>query len=392
MSNRDNSATLSPERGLLTPFDFQFHTRLVFGCGAIRHLGNLATELGFRRPMLVADRGLVAAGHVSRAEQCLAAAGLSVVRFHELDVNPDTAMVETGCALARTERVDSVIGMGGGSSMDCAKGINLLLTNGGRLENYRGYGKATQPMLPMIGIPTTAGTGSEAQSYAVIADATTHMKMACGDPKIAFRLAILDPELTLSQPTHVTAASGFDAIAHAVETTVSTRRTAMSDCFAHEAWRLLNKNYERVLDRPGDVAARTAMHLGAFYAGLAIELSMLGAAHACANPLTARYRITHGVALAILLPHVVRWNSASSEPLYRKLLGDTDNEDAGERLAARLCVLRNHAGLPDRLQTEGVDSNDLPRLADDAAQQLTGTFNPRPLSVDTALEVYQCAF
>ena len=142
------------------------------------------------------------------------ARGLDVVRFHEFGVNPDTTMVEAGYAVARPNEVDSLIGLGGGSSMDCAKGINLLLTNGGRMEDYNGYGKATRPMLPMIGVPTTAGTGSEAQSYAVIADATTHTKMACGDPKAAFRVAILDPELTLSQPAHVTATSGFDAIAH----------------------------------------------------------------------------------------------------------------------------------------------------------------------------------
>ena len=208
-------------------------------------------------------------------------------------------------------------------------------------------------------------------------------------------MAILDPDLTLSQPADVTATSGFDAIAHAVETAVTTRRTAVSDCFAHEAWRLLEASYETVLDQPDDIEARAAMHLGAFYAGLAIEQSMLGAAHACANPLTARIQITPGVALAILLPHVVRWNSATAAPLYRRLLppmDDAGSGDPGERLATRLGALANHAGLPVRLRTEGVDPDDLPQLADDAAQQWTGTFNPRPLTAADALEVYRCAF
>ena len=380
---------------MMTPLDFQPRTRLVFGHGTIGRLGTLATELGFRRPLLVADRGLVAAGHVALAERHLAEAGLDVVHFHEFDVNPDTTMVEMGCAVARPAKIDSIIGLGGGSSMDCAKGINLLLTNGGRMEDYRGYGKATQPMVPMIGVPTTAGTGSEAQSYAVIADAATRMKMACGDPKAAFRLAILDPELTRSQPAHITATSGFDALAHAVETAVTTRRTAVSDCFTREAWRLLNASYETVLDQPDDLEARAAMHLGAFYAGLAIEQSMLGAAHACANPLTARYEITHGVALAILLPHVVRWNGGTAAALYGRLLPPTDDagdDDPPERLAARLGTCARHAGLPDRLRTEGVDQADLPQLADDAAQQWTGTFNPRPLTATEALELYRCAY
>ena len=385
------------ESGVMTPFDFQPRTRLVFGCGTISRLGALAVEMGCTRPLLVADHGLVTAGHVALAERHLASAGIDVVHFHDFEVNPDTAMVDAGCAAARPHNIDGIIGLGGGSSMDCAKGINLLLTNGGRIEDYEGYGKPTRPMLPMIGVPTTAGTGSEAQSYAVIADTATHLKMACGDPKAAFRVAILDPELTLSQPPYVTATSGFDAIAHAVETAVTTRHTAVSDCFAREAWSVLDANYETVLDRPDDIAARAAMHLGAFYAGLAIEQSMLGAAHACANPLTARYQMTYGVALAILLPHVVRWNSATAAPRYRRLLpsldgAEADDDNPGERLATRLRTLANHAGLPAQLRAEGVDPDDLAQLADEAARQWTGTFNPRPLTAADALELYRCAF
>jgi alcohol dehydrogenase len=147
-------------------------------------------------------------------------------------------------------------------------------------------------MLPMIAIPTTAGTGSEAQSYAVISDAESHAKMACGDPKAAFRVALLDPALTLSQPNTITATAGFDAIAHAVETYVTTRRNPVSEIFSQEAWKLLEPNFERVLAEPNDLRARSAMQLGAYFAGVAIEGSMLGATHACANPLTANYGTT----------------------------------------------------------------------------------------------------
>src|SRR5206468_11237362 len=140
------------------------------------------------------------------------------------DANPDTNMVEAGRIFAAYARIDSIIGLGGGSSMDCAKGINFVLTSGGKMQDYWGHGKAAQPMLPMIGIPTTAGTGSEAQTYALISDADTHVKMACGDPKVAFRVAILDPALTESAPAAVRAAAGYDAISHAVETYGSTAR------------------------------------------------------------------------------------------------------------------------------------------------------------------------
>ena len=378
-------------------FDFQPRTRLIFGAGAIGQLGDVAKELGFRRTLLVADHGLVASGHVDEAVTPLQEAGIEVIRFHDFEVNPDTRMVEAGTAFVATQQVDSIIGLGGGSSMDCAKGINFLLTNGGRMADYRGYGKATKPMLPMMAIPTTAGTGSEAQSYALISDAGTHVKMACGDPKAAFRVALLDPALTLSQPRSITATSGFDAIAHAVETYVTTKRTPVSEIFSREAWVLLEGNYERVLAQPDDLEARGAMQLGAFYAGVAIENSMLGATHACANPLTARYGTAHGAAIAMLLPSVVRWNERAAGDRYATLskLSSASamfpNVTPTEALAIRLEALVASGGLDGDL-SEFVEKSDLPELAAEAAEQWTGTFNPRPFNKDGAMEVYACAY
>src|SRR4026209_1582411 len=178
-------------------FDFQPRTRVVFGAGAIQRLGELARELNFRRTLLVADHGLLASGHVDEAVGPLQKAGIEVIRFHDFEVNPDSRMVENGTAFVAPLNIDSIIGLGGGSSMDCAKGINFLLTNGGRMADYRGYGKTKKALLPMMAIPATAGTGSEAQSYALISDAETHVKMACGDSKAAFRVALLDPALTI---------------------------------------------------------------------------------------------------------------------------------------------------------------------------------------------------
>jgi alcohol dehydrogenase class IV len=377
-------------------FDFQPRTRLIYGAGTIGQLGNVAKELGFRRTLLVADHGLVASGHVDEAVTPLQQAGIEVIRFHDFEVNPDTRMVAAGTAFVATQQIDSIIGLGGGSSMDCAKGLNFLLTNGGRMADYRGYGNATKPMLPMIAIPTTAGTGSEAQSYALISDAETHVKMACGDPKAAFRVAVLDPALTLSQPRSITATSGFDAIAHAVETYVTTKRTPISEIFSREAWQLLEGNYERVLSQPDDLEARGAMQLGAFYAGVAIENSMLGATHACANPLTARYGTAHGAAIAMLLPSVVRWNERAVGDRYATLLNlscaSTQNLDSTptETLALRLEALVAAGGL-DRDLRGFVEKGDLPQLAAEAAEQWTGTFNPRPFNKDGAMEVYSCA-
>jgi len=379
----------------MQPFDFFPRTRIVFGEGAFARLGELARELGFTRTLIVSDRGLLEAGLVDRARSLLDQSGIASCSFHDFDPNPDTRMVEAGRVYAASRNIDSIIGLGGGSSMDCAKGINFVLTNGGNMRDYRGFGKAARPMLPSIGVPTTAGTGSEAQSYALISDADTHAKMACGDPKAAFGIAILDPRLTVTQPRAVAAAAGYDAISHAVESFVTAKRTSVSDLFARDAWKLLEAHYERVLEEPGDLEARSAMLLGAHEAGVAIEQSMLGATHACANPLTARYGTAHAVAIAVMLPHVVRWNAEAVGARYAELLAATGRDPgphAGDRLASRLEELARAGGLPRTLRDLGVSRADLPGLASDAAREWTGTFNPRQFDAAAALHIYEQAY
>jgi alcohol dehydrogenase len=379
----------------MEPFDLELRTRLVFGVGSFNRLGEVAKQLGFTRSLIVSDKGLLPTGVAARAQAVLADANIEAWTFHDFDPNPDMRMVEAGRVCAASHKIDSLVALGGGSSLDCAKGINFVLTNGGTMRDYWGFGKASRPMLPSIGIPTTAGTGSEAQAYALISDTETHRKMACGDPKAAFRIAILDPELTVSQPREVTAAAGFDAISHAVESFVTKKRTAASDLFAREAWRLLEANYERVLVEPSNIEARSAMLLGAHEAGIAIEQSMLGATHACANPLTSRYGTTHAVAISVMLPQVVRWNAEVVGERYAELLrvsGRQAGSDAGAELAARLEQLARAGGLPSRLQGLQIPREDLPILAENATKEWTGTFNPRPLDAAAALKLYEGAY
>ena len=379
----------------MVPFDFEPRTRVVFGRGTVQRVGQLARGLHFTRTLLVADRGVRNAGHVATVTEALESENIVVLPYHEFGENPDSDMVEAGRLFAEPLGIDSMVALGGGSSLDCAKGINFVLTNGGHIGKYRGYAKTSTRLLPMIGIPTTAGTGSEAQSYAVISDATTHMKMACGDPSAAMRVALLDPELTLTAPHHVTAMAGFDAIAHAVETAVTAKRTPLSDTFSYRAWHLLSEAFERVLLYPADVEARSAMQIGSHLAGMAIEQSMLGAAHACANPLTAEYNLPHGLALAMLLPHVVRWNADVARQSYAALIGSprrrARDEDAAETLALRLEDLARTAGLALKLSDSGVAEQAIPELAAQAAAQWTGTFNPRPLDAAGAAEIYRAA-
>src|SRR5205085_2716634 len=242
----------------LPSFDFHPLTRVVFGAGALARLGALARELGGNRALLVTDPGLEAAGHPQRAVASLGEAGVEAFLFDGVEENPSTRHVEAGLEAAKRHAVNLLVAVGGGSAMDCAKGINFLLSNGGRVEDYKGFGKASRPMLPSVGVPTTAGTGSEAQSYALIADEKTHLKMACGDRKAAFRVAVLDPEVTVSQPRQVTVVTGIDAVSHALESYVTARRNPLSQMFAREAFRLLDGHFDKVLRQPNDLDARGA--------------------------------------------------------------------------------------------------------------------------------------
>lgn len=382
-------------------FDYQPRTRLVSGAGSVERVGELARELGGKAVLLVTDPGILAAGHAAHVQKKLEAAGLRVTVFDKARENPTTKCVDACVAVAKSAGVDMLVGLGGGSSMDTAKGCNFILTNGGRMQDYWGVGKATKPMLPLIAIPTTAGTGSECQSAALIADEKTHQKMACLDPKAAARIAILDPTLTLSQPPRVAACTGIDAIAHAVETAVTKKRNPLSLMFSHEAFKLCISAFPRVMQNPGDLEARGRMQLGAAFAGLAIENSMLGAAHAAANPLTAHFDVVHGQAVGMMLPQVVRYNGADTAALnaYAELAVAAGIASAGgaqdEALQALLSRLENVlsiARLPHSLADCGVEKTAIPMLAGEAARQWTANFNPRPVSRDDFAALYSAAF
>jgi alcohol dehydrogenase len=383
----------------MVPFDLQCRTRVVFGPGTIARLGEFAGELGTRRALVVTDPGIVAAGHTRHGIDSLVAAGIETHVFDHVHENPSTDNVEQGLAAAKRYEPELIVGIGGGSSMDCAKGINFLYSNGGSMRDYHGVGKALKEMLPMIAVPTTAGTGSETQSFALISDSTTHVKMACGDKKASFRVAILDPELTVTQPAAVTALTGIDALAHALETYVTTKRNPASIAFSREAWRLLATNFAVVLSEPGNLHARGGMQLGACFAGMAIENSMLGATHALANPLTAHYGIAHGQAIGLMLPHVIRFNGREFASWYEELVRVTMGEPGMPKLEASVdglaiyvANLAAKANLRTKLSACGVDAAKLPQLAEDAAKQWTGTFNPRKVGPAEFLRLYQAAF
>lgn len=366
-------------------FDFSLRTRIVFGPNVVDRVGSLAGELGARRVFLVTDPGIVAAGHVERTEKALVDAGIKVRRFDQVDGNPTSTDVDACREALGDWDAEILIGLGGGSSIDLAKGCNFL-RGGGGMEDYWGIGKAKGELLPLIAIPTTAGTGSEVQSFALIEQNDTHQKMACGDLRATPAIAILDPTLTVTQPQFVTACTGLDAVGHAVETAVTTKRNSLSSMFSREAFLLAQASLPRVLQDPEDLEARGHMLRAAAYAGIAIENSMLGASHSMANPLTARHGIAHGQAVATTLPVVVRYNGL--EPgiaaIYAELARSARLCDAGrsddeavEALVSRLDALLEAAGFARSLGALDVPESALDALAAEAARQWTAQFNPR---------------
>ncbi|MGZ8939451.1 MAG: iron-containing alcohol dehydrogenase [Limisphaerales bacterium] len=386
--------------GTTVDFDHEPRVRIIFGPGCSMRTGQLARDYGARRVLLVTDPGIVAAGHAGKIQGYLEAAGLDVVTFDHADQNPTTATIDRCVEVARKARIDFIIGLGGGSAMDTAKGTNFIFSNGGKMEDYWGHAKATRPMLPFIAIPTTAGTGSECQSYALIALENTHAKMACGDPKAAAKVAILDPELTLSQPRSVTAFTGIDTITHAVESAVTKKRNALSLMYSHEAFKLAIASFPQVLQSPQDIEARGRMQLAAAFAGTAIENSMLGAAHSAANPLTAHYDVVHGVAVGMMLPHIIRFNA--EEPTARRAYAElasapelacvSQGEDyATDVLVRHIESLLDLAQFPRSLADCGLKKSDIPKLAEEAASQWTAKFNPRPITPADFRALYTAA-
>lgn len=391
--------------------------RVLYGPGRLADLGGALAELLAERAegagtgpatgapatedhgpvLLVTDPGVRQAGHAETAVTSLTAAGFTVEVFDDVGENPTAHQVAAGASFAAPLGVAALVAVGGGSAMDCAKGINFLLSGGGRMEDYEGRGTARGPMLPSIGVPTTAGTGSDAQSFALISRTDDHRKMACGDERARFGTVVLDPALLATVPRTTAAATGFDAVSHAVESRVTTAGNPVSALLAREAWRLLDGALGAFLDDRADGGAAGPMLLGAHLAGAAIEQSMLGAAHACANPLTARFGTVHGIAVALMLPHVVRFNATAPDAAagygdlaaVAGLPGAADGEDPARSLANRLEALRAAAGLPARLSDLGVPAHALGELAEDAATQWTGRFNPRPLTVEDFGRLYE---
>lgn len=380
---------------MISQFDFQPTSRVVFGRNSLSNIKDYLQHFNSKNALVVTDMGIVEAGLLDKLLHYLQGSNLNVHVYQECEPNPTTDHVYKGVDYAGDKDIDLIIALGGGSSMDCAKGINFILSNGGEMEDYWGRDKASKGMLASVGIPTTAGTGSEAQSYALISQMATHRKMACGDIKARFRLAILDPELVLSVPMNTAIVTGIDSLSHAIESYVSTAANPFSRMYAREAWKLLDENFAKVIDGTATVENWGQMLLGAHFAGQSIENSMLGAAHAMANPITAKMNIDHGIAVGLVLPHVIEYNAEKDTDIYSGFISKKskvhNGHPASEILISQIDKYFEMAELPKNLESYGIAESDIDRLAFEATENWTSKFNPRPVDQQDFIKLYKNA-
>jgi alcohol dehydrogenase class IV len=375
-------------------------TRILFGLDAVKQLSDLIRDLGGRRVFLVADPGLKNAGIITRISTILDTAKIPYSLYDKVTPEPGLKLADQGLRLAQKNKADCVVGVGGGSALDIAKAISILLTNGGKAEDYLGLGKIKLQGVPKIMIPTTAGTGAEVTFTAVFINEKTNSKGGMNGDPLYPDAAILDPLLTLSLPPHVTAATGIDAFTHALEAFVSTQAHTLSDMYALEAIELINNNLRLAYANGTNLEARSAMLLGSLLGGKALATAGVGLVHAMAYPLGGMFNTAHGLANAVLLPYVVEYNIIGCPEKFAMVAQIMGYETDGLPLheAAHLAVEAIHQlnadiGIPNSLAALDIPADKIPEMAKIA---LTVTRpvenNPRKPTEEDVISVYEAAF
>lgn len=379
-------------------YTFSLPTTIIFGEGVISEAGKHAKDLGATKVLLVADKGVIGAGLTKPVEQSLEAEGIPYVIYDQIVPNPRDYHCEAGYELAKAEGADVIVAVGGGSSMDTAKAIGTLLTNGGRVQDWCGFQLLQHEITPLIAIPTTAGTGSEVTPFAVVTDSQTHVKLNIFDPKAAAKIALVDPTVLLNLPKHIMAATGIDAMTHAVEAYTCKVAVPHTDAYALYAIDLISKNLRKAVTDP-DIESCTGMMLGSTIAGIAFGYADVASVHCMAEALGGRYDLPHGVANAVLLPTVTEFNIPANTRKYAEVAralgvrteGLTDYEAAmaGAEELRKLC---HDVGIPKMRELDKIDPKDFPALAEASMQNVSTPSNPREVTPADYLELFKKAY
>ncbi|MBM7853974.1 alcohol dehydrogenase [Desulfohalotomaculum tongense] len=370
----------------------------LMGAGCVKEVGERVKGLGGTRVLIVTDKGLAKLGMAEKVKGIIEDAGLQAVVFDGAEPNPTDRNVEAGFKVWQDEKCDAIVSLGGGSSHDCAKGIGLLAANGGKIHDYEGVDKSTNPMVPLVAVNTTAGTASEMTRFCIITDTSRKVKMAIVDWRVTPALSINDPELMVGKPPALTAATGMDALTHAVEAYVSTAATPLTDSAALMAIRLIAKYLPAAVANGTNMEAREKMAYAQFLAGMAFNNASLGYVHAMAHQLGGFYNLPHGVCNAILLPHVEQFNLIACPERFRDIaieLGENVEglsvNEAAQKAIEAIKKLSVSIGIPSGLKELGVKEQDLKIMAENAMKDACQLTNPRLATLEEVIQIFKNA-
>ena len=379
-------------------FSFSIPQHVIFGKGSLGKLPEAAKALGKNKALIISGPHLNRIGMVDKCRAALSAAGIGSAAFTETEGNPSTETVEKAVDAYKSSGADFIVAFGGGSPLDVAKAASILVTYGGKITEYEGGGKVPGPVVPMIAIPTTAGTGSEVTSFSVITDHSRNYKLSVSSNYLLPSYAILDPELIASVPAGTAAACGVDAMVHALEAYLSLAASPFSDMFALKALQLIGKNLRAYAANRGNEAAAEEMMMGSLFAGIAFSHARLGDVHAMSHPVSAYFNVAHGVANAILLPVIVEYNELADQGKYYDIYRCVAKAPVSEAmfsshmLTEELRALNMELGIPSCLKEAGVKAEYFDAMAEDAMKSGNISVNPRSTTKADVLELYKKAF
>lgn len=375
--------------GMIKSFAFELPTKLEYGIGISKNLSPYLKDMGAEKILLVTDQGIVKSGMLDSIEKQLASAGMDWVRFSDVEPNPKDYNVEAGAALAKKEGCDSIMALGGGSPIDCAKAISIVAVQGRSCRYYEDRSRIGSDVLPIIAVPTTAGTGSEITFGSVITDTKEKFKFTIKSPIIGPRIAILDPELTVSMPKSLTASTGMDALTHAIEGYTALNSEPIGDAIALHAVELISKYLKRAYDDGNDVEARAGMLVGSTMAGIAFSHSDVAAVHCIAEALGAKYDAPHGVCNAVVLAPMMEYNMNYCRARYSRIarsmgLSFSSEEEGASKAVKAVKALAEAVELPS-FRSLGIKEEDMEELAAKSAKNGSNRDNPRPMEKEDYL-------
>jgi alcohol dehydrogenase len=383
---------------MIKDFSFIVPQEIVFGVGSLKKLPDLLKKSGSKNALLVSDRGLEKLGAVAKVSEVITASGIDCGVFLDVEANPSCETVEAATKVYKDRGATSLIALGGGSPMDVAKATGVIATYGGKITEYEGPAKVPGKTVPLVAIPTTAGTGSETTAFTVITDRSRNYKLTVFSYEVMPNYALLDPDMITSLPPHIAASTGIDALVHAIESYISVGATPFSDSMGEKAMDLIGKNIRQFVANRANVEAASAMLLGSTFAGIAFSWARLGNSHAMAHPLGGYFNVPHGVANAILLPTILEYNALADNGRYeviynyikpkgKRLVGNFTPEVLLDEIKELCSVL----GIPKTLTEVGVTADKIPAMAADAMLSGNVLANPRQSTVKDLEMLYHKA-